>query len=136
MDRSLVLSVISSSLVAGIAGAFLGHWLAYRREKTQRLKEQRIRYLIEVYRAFSKANHHPRLYEVADELEQAVADIQLFGSPDLIRLAQAFAEELGARQEASQDELLAMIRNDLRKELGERSVSGKMIWLRIEHDKK
>ena len=131
MERSLLLSVISSSLVAGIVGAFLGNWLSYRREKKHKLQEQRVQYLIQAYRAFSKANHHPRLYEVADELEQAIADIQLLGSPELIRLAQAFSTEFAKREETSLDDVLFTIRRELRRELGEEPVSGKIIWLRI-----
>jgi hypothetical protein len=60
-----------------------------------------------------------------------VADIQLLGSPELIRLAQVFSEELAKKEEASLDELLATIRKGLRKELGEKPVSGKFIWLRV-----
>jgi crotonobetainyl-CoA:carnitine CoA-transferase CaiB-like acyl-CoA transferase len=131
MERSLLLSVVSSSLVAGIAGAYLGHWLTYRREKKNRLQEQRIQYLIQAYRAFSKANNNPQLCEVADDLEQAVADIQLLGSPELIHLVQRFSEEFARKQEASLDEVLANIRKDLRNELGESPVSGRIIWLRI-----
>jgi len=71
------------------------------------------------------------LYEVADDLEQAVADIQLLGSPELIELVQKFAHELGTKQEASLDDVLMTIRKNLRSELGEKTVSGRIIWLQI-----
>jgi hypothetical protein len=100
MEQPLLLSVISSSLVSAVAGLLLGNWLTLRRDKKARLQAQRIQYLVDAYRAFVKANHHPRLYEVADDLEQAVADIQLLGSPELIRLVQRFADNLGNKQEA------------------------------------
>ena len=131
MHGSFWLSIFSSSLVGGIVGAILGNWLSSRRERKHRLQEQRIQYLINAYRAFSKANHHPHLHEVADDLEQAVADIQLLGSPELISLAQRFSEEMGQKQEAGLDDVLFTIRRELRKELGEKPVSGKIIWLRI-----
>jgi hypothetical protein len=131
MNEQLLLSILSSSFVAGVAGAYVGHWLTFRREKRGRLQQQRIEYLVNAYRAFAKANHHPRLFEVADDLERAVADIQLLGSPELIRLAQAFSEDLAKKEEASLDDLLATIRKGLREELGEKPVSGKIIWLRI-----
>jgi hypothetical protein len=88
--------------------------------------------LIDAYRAFAKANHHPKLHEVADDLEQAIADIQLLGSPELVVLVQKFALEMGTKQEAGLDDVLATIRKDLRKELGERPISGRIIWLRID----
>ena len=131
MERSLLLSVLSSSFVAGIAGAFLGHWLSNLREKRNRLQEQRIQYLVDAYRAFAKANHHPRLYEVADDLEQAIADVQLLGSSELIGLVQKFANDMGTRQEAELDDILVTIRKNLRAELGESQVSGRFRWLRI-----
>ena len=68
---------------------------------------------------------------MADDLEQAVADIQLLGSPELIHLVQAFSEEFARNDTASLDDVLATIRKDLRKELGEKTVTGKIIWLRI-----
>jgi hypothetical protein len=131
MNPPLLLSILSSSFVAGVTGAYIGHWLTYRREKKSRLQQQRIQYLIDAYRAFARANHHPRLYEVADDLEQAVADIQLLGSPELIELVQKFAHELGTKQEASLDDVLMTIRKNLRSELGEKTVSGRIIWLQI-----
>jgi hypothetical protein len=102
--------------IAGLAGNFVGNWLTSRRESKHRLQEQRIQYLIEAYRAFAKSNHLPRLCRVADELEQAIADIQLLGSPELISLAQAFCREMADKEEAGLDEILVMIRQNLRTE--------------------
>jgi hypothetical protein len=131
MNTQLLLSILSSSFFAGIAGAYVGHLLTARRERKSRLQQQRIQYLVEAYRAFAKANHHPRLYEVADDLERAIADIQFLGSPELIVLAQQFCHEMAAEETASLDDILTTIRQNLRNELGERPVSGKMMWLRI-----
>ncbi|MGA2276407.1 MAG: hypothetical protein ABSG00_02295 [Terracidiphilus sp.] len=131
MNTQLLISILSSSFVAGIAGAYIGHLLTTRRERKSRLQQQRIQYLVEAYRAFAKANHHPRLYEVADDLERAIADIQFLGSPELIALAQQFCQEMAAEETASLDDILTTIRQNLRAELGEQLVSGKMMWLRI-----
>ncbi len=131
MTSQLLLSVLSSSFIAGIDGAYIGHVLTARRERRSRLQKQRSQYLVEAYRAFAKANHHPRLYEVADDLEQAIADIQLFGTPELIALTQTFCREMAAEETASLDDILTTIRQNLRIELGEQPVSGKMMWLRI-----
>jgi hypothetical protein len=85
---------------------------------------------------FSRASHNPNLNEVADELEQAVAEIQFLGSPDLIGLVQAFSEEFAQNKSASLDEAIVTIRKYLRRELGEKPVSGKIIHLRIERPPK
>lgn len=71
------------------------------------------------------------MYEIADDLEQAIADIQLLGSPELIGLAQVFSGEFAAKDEASLDDILFTIRRELRQELGEEAVTGKIVWLRI-----
>jgi hypothetical protein len=131
MNVQLLLSILSSSFVAGVAGAYVGHLLTSRRERKNRLQQQRIQYLVEAYRAFAKAVHHPRLYEVADELELAVADVQLLGSPQLIELTQKFCRKMAADQVADLDDILEAIRRDLRAELGELPVSGRMMWFRI-----
>lgn len=131
MNNSIIISIISSSLLAGIVCAVLGHWLSSVRDKKQRLREMRITYLIDAYRVFTKANRHPRIYEIADELEQAIADIQLFGSPNLIELTKRFTFEMAAHHTASLDEIQQVIRTYLRKELGEKVIKEKMFWLQI-----
>jgi hypothetical protein len=132
MNTQLLLSILSSSFVAGIAGVYFGHWLTFRREKKSRLQEQRIQYLIQAYRAFTKASNNSLLGDVVEDLVQAVADIQFLGSPELITLVQTFSEEFARNRTASLDETIAAIRKDLRKELGEEPVSGRIITLRID----
>lgn len=97
-----------------------------------RRREQRIEYLVEAFRRLAKAVHHPRLYEVAEDVQSAVADIYLFGSEDQIVRVESFVKDLSANQEASLDELLDALRNDLRKELRLSSVDRRIWWLRIE----
>jgi hypothetical protein len=125
-----VLQVFVSAFVALFVVA-LGHAFSVRRDRQNRRQEQRIDYLISVYRAFCKANHHPRLYEVADEVEQAIADVQLFGTPAQVQLVQKFADELGTRQEAPLNEILIELRDSLRMELGADALPKRQVWLRI-----
>jgi hypothetical protein len=75
-----LLQILVSAFVA-LFVVVLGHAFTLHRNRQNRRQEQRIGYLVTAYRAFAKANHHPRLYEIAEELEQAVADVQLFGTP-------------------------------------------------------
>jgi hypothetical protein len=124
------IQVVIPALVA-LAVVVLGHAFSQHRDRQNRRQEQRVHYLISVYRAFSKANNHPRLYEVADELEQAIADVQLFGTPKQILLAQTFATELGTVQTADMDELLFELRKSLRSELKVAPWDGRTVWIRI-----
>jgi hypothetical protein len=125
-----LMQVVVPALVA-LAVVTLTHLFSTHRDRANKRREQRIGYLVSVFRGLSKANNHPRLYEVADEVEQAVVDIQLFGTPEQVRLAQVFATQLGKTQEADLDPLLIELRNSLRHELGRKRVTGNIVWLRI-----
>jgi len=126
-----VLQIIVPALVA-LTVVALSHLFTTHRDRINKRREQRIEYLVSVFRALSKANNHPRLYEVADELEQAIADIQLFGTPEQVELAKKFATDLGTRQEAEMNVLLTNLRNNLRSELGAKSIPESIVWLRVE----
>lgn len=122
--------IIVPALVA-LTVVALTHLFTSYRDRENKRREQRINYLVNVFRALGKANNHPRLYEVADEVEQAVADIQLFGTPTQVKLVQQFAIELGTNQSAEMDKLLIELRDNLRSELGAEPFSGRVVWLRI-----
>lgn len=123
--------IIVPAFVAVVVVA-LTHLFTTHREITNRRREQRIGYLVGAFRGLSKANNYPRLWEVADDLEQAISDIQLFGTPEQVRLAQKFGEDLGKTQAAELDPLLTELRNSLRRELGMKPIPGRMLWLRVE----
>jgi hypothetical protein len=126
--------IVVPALVALVVVA-LTHFFTVSRETAGRRREQRIGYLVAAYRGLSKANNHPRLWEVANDLEQAISDIQLFGTPQQIKLAQHFSEELGKTQVADLDPLLTELRNSLRNELGQKAVPGRVLWLKVERKK-
>ena len=60
--------VIGPAFVAVVVVA-LTHLFTSRRERKNRQREQRISYLVSVFRSLTKANNHPRLHEVAEDLE-------------------------------------------------------------------
>jgi hypothetical protein len=108
------------------------HQLSAWREREGKRREQRIVFLLGAFRALCRANHHPRLYEIADEVQQAVADIQALGTPDQIKLAQDLARDLASEGSADLDPLLLSLRRELRRELGRESYGGRVVWLRVE----
>lgn len=126
----LVQVVVSAVVALAVVG--LSHLFTHRRDIERDRRQQRIDYLVTAFRALTKGVNHPRLYEVADELSQAIANIQLFGTPEQVRLAQKFAVELAANKAASMDDLLMQLRDSLRCELGAEPVSGRVLWLHIE----
>ena len=128
-----LIQIFVSALIALLVVA-LGHAFTVYRDRQNRRQEQRIDYLISVYRAFCKANSHPRLYQVADEVEHAIADVQLFGTPAQVLLVQRFATELATTKSASLDELLVELRDNLRSELNAAPLGDRHVWLRIERN--
>ncbi len=119
------------TIVVALASLVGSHQFATWRDRENKRREQRVKYLIDAFRALSKANHHPRLYEIADEIEQAVSDIQFLGNKDQILAAQDFANLLASKKSADLDPVLFALRKELRKELGRQEYSGKLISLRI-----
>ena len=126
----LVQIVIPALVALAVVG--LTHLFTHRRDLEKERRQQRVDYLVTAFRSLTKGVNHPRLYEVADELSQAIANIQLFGTAEQVRLAQKFAIELGTHKAASMDDLLMQLRDNLRSELGAEPVSGRVLWLHIE----
>ncbi len=126
MNSQVLIPALVAFSVVGLTHLFTSY-----RDRRNRRQEQRISYLVNAFRAFAKTVHHPRLYQVGQELEQAVADVQLFGTPEQVRLVQKFATELGTTQTADMDDLMNDLRNSLRSELGAKPVDGRYVWLRI-----
>jgi hypothetical protein len=120
-----LMQIVVPALVA-LAVVALGQAFSAYRDRENKRREQRIAYLVSAFRALSKASHHPRLYEVAEDVEQAVSDIQLFGTPRQVELVRAFATQLATAKEAELDSLLSELRDSLRRELGRGRVTGNM----------
>lgn len=114
-----------------MVGWIVSHQLAAWRDRTNKRREQRVSYLIGAFRSLSLASHHPRLYEVAGEVERAIADIQFLGNGEQIKAAQEFSTSMVNNQEANLDPLLKALRNELRKDLGRKPYNGPIMWLRI-----
>jgi hypothetical protein len=130
METKMETQILIPAVVALIS-LIASHQFAAWRDRENKRREHRVNYLIQAFRSLSKANHHPKLYEIADEVEQALSDIQFLGNNDQIVAAQQFAGQLGTDQTADLDPVLFSLRSELRKELGREEYSGKMIWLRI-----
>src|SRR5262245_61250215 len=101
--------------IAAVGGWFVCHLLNARRDKTNKKREQRISYLIEAYRRLEFCAHRKELKP--DDLESALADIQLFGSARQVELSLNFGKEFAAQGNAEFDALLRDLRQDLRREL-------------------
>jgi len=129
MNISLLIPLLITSIVV-IIGWFTVNWLSSNRDRANKRRDLRVQYLIEAWRRLENATGRSDDSRSAD-LETAIADIQLFGSPRQIELAQKFANELASRRESNLDELLADLRQNLREELKLETASQNIKHLRI-----
>jgi len=130
----------AASLLVGALVAF-GGWIATHRftstrDRTNKRRELRVSYLIDAYRQLEWASNRPFSPATAAKFETALADIQLFGTPKQVRLAQEFAVGFARNLTNSLDELLEDLRRDLRQELELEAVPPTIKYLRASFDEK
>ena len=134
MTPEILVPFLITTLVA-IVGWYAAHRLSATRDRANKRRELRVQYLIEAYRRLENASNRPSLKAVVSEFEKAIADIQLFGTPRQVALAQEFAVGFARAGTHSLDPLMNDLRSSLRAELDLEPVSAGIKYLRIEFDK-
>ena len=129
MDVDLLLPLLITTIVA-MGGWFVVHRLSQNRERTNKRRDMRVQYLIDAWNILENASNRTDNLHIND-LEKAIASIQLFGSRKQIDLALKFADEFSKERSASLDKLLEDLRFDLREELGLEPISKNIHSLRI-----
>jgi hypothetical protein len=131
MDWKLFAQLMVTFAIA-IAGGWLGHYLSARRDLANERRKLQISYLLEAYRrmegAAQRTENHERYFP---DLESAVADIQLLGSPHQVSMARKFANDMAQNSTAASDTLLFDLRQSLRSELQLSAVSERIPFLRF-----
>ena len=113
------------------------HRLSAARNRANKRRNLRIQYLIDAYRRLETAsNRAGSIANYAKEFESAVADVQLFGTPEQVLLARTFALDFASHGTAALDPLLNSLRNDLRCELKLPPVEDHITYLRIKDAEK
>lgn len=134
MDWKLFAQLVVTAMIA-LAGGWLGHHLSSRRDLTNERRKMRVSYLLEAYRRLeSGSNRREDPSEAWSQIESAIADIQLLGTPEQVRLAKQFAQSLSSANAASADELLFDLRSSLRSELQLAATSIPVTFLRFSDD--
>jgi hypothetical protein len=123
------LAPLAITVLLSLIGWYIAYWTTVRRDRLSKKRDLRIQYLIDAYRRLESAAN--RTNAVMEGLESAVADIQLLGSPEQVRLAREFALEFAAAGGAGLEDLLESLRADLRRELDLRDPATRIIHLRI-----
>lgn len=114
MEKSVIVSAVI--IVIGWGAV---HRLAQNREIDSKRREVITGYLIEAYRNIENGCGRGSLVTEDQKraMEKAIGDIQLFGSTEEIKAAKKFTETMNKESYGDPRELLALLRNDLRKEL-------------------
>ena len=132
MLGDIAVSVLVSPVIA-IMGWFVANNHATKRDRRNKQRDIRVQYLINAYRHLEAiASRGSDIDRYADNFESAIADIQLFGCPLQVQMAQELATSIASRsQDSSTGPLLLALRDDLRRELGLEKVGVEPVHLRI-----
>jgi hypothetical protein len=120
-----------SGLVGALIGVIAGHLLTARRDREQKRREFAIKYLVEAWQNLELTSRQIDIVRKSQAMEKAIADIQLFGSPEQISLAQKFTQEMSAKGSSDATVLLQELQVSLRKELGLKKPPTKIFFLRV-----
>jgi hypothetical protein len=124
-----VLAVVSGVAIA-VAGWIVGQHQARRAVR----RNMRVEYLLGAYRRLERASNRPMTPSDDRDVEAAVADVQLLGSPSQVQLAERFARTFAAEGTAATEPLLEDLRASLRRELLLEAVPPNRLWLRISRE--
>src|SRR5882724_10878053 len=109
MNWDLLTPLLVTTAVA-IAGWFAAHRLASVRDQVGERRKIRVQHLLEAYRRLEPYGRVTP--ENSRDLEQAIADVQLLGSPEQVVLAQHFAMVFAQNGTAPLDPLLISLRTE------------------------
>lgn len=122
LDQILRLAPLLGPMIAALVvviGWYVVHRSNMARDRANKRHDMIVEYLLEAYRRLEKAaNREDKTEEQAVAFESAVADIQLLGSPDQITKTVEYLEAHASVGGGTIDNVLSLLRDDLRKELG------------------
>jgi len=115
-----------------IVGWIVGHWLNSRRERNNRRREARLKGLESAYLCLSMISNRDMNEEYKYDFERFIAEIQLYGTPNQVKLMSEIVEAFIRKdKKISFDLLLEDLRDTLRKELRMEKIVGPIWWYRF-----
>jgi hypothetical protein len=114
----VALLTVFGTVFSAILASYLGHRLSVRRDRQYRRDERQTEYLIDTWRRLVDAAFRPQM-EKSDvrEFNAALSDVQLFGTAEQANLAARIVDEASTSKGASGNELVELMRDDLREML-------------------
>ena len=132
IDWKLAFSIRIPGLLV-VSGWFLAHWLTSRRDLANRRREARVKALEAAYmRVASTSNRDLAVSkEFREKIETFVSEMQLYATPQQIKLLGDFVNNHVTKGGTPTDELLMSMRDAVREELKLEKVVGTVWWLRL-----
>lgn len=121
------------TILAGILSWLIIHLFTMTRDRVNKIRDLKTKYLIEAFQKLEKNSNRPTVNKI--EFESVLSDIQLFGSMQEAELARKFIHEFSISNDASLNDLLHLLRANLRKELRLSPHTSKMAYFRFISDK-
>lgn len=133
-DLEVYKCVLAPSLAALVAilGWTVAHYFAQERDRKNRSKVLRNEYLISAYRTLFRVGLDRDVGKNAVDCENAISDIQLFGSMRQIELAKKYTQDMSSQGTADLTKLVKELRGALRSELNIEKTSDNIHFLKIE----
>lgn len=121
------LAIASSILIAAVG------WVVSQRQARRAFKRTMyVDYLLKAYRRLDDAAGRPLNQDSRRDIESAISDIYLLGSPNQMMLAKQISDIWAATREAELSPLLVDLRASLRKELGLKPAPSPYFVLRLD----
>ncbi len=138
LDQVVRLAPLLGPLIAAsvaVIGWYMAHRFNTARDRTNKRNDMITQYLLEAYRRLEMAaNREDKTEEQAIAFESAIADIQLLGSHAQISKTIQYLHAHASSKGGTIDQVLCLLRNDLRKELGLSPVEEPPIIFRFVRD--
>jgi hypothetical protein len=130
MNWTLFIQLTATAFVAVMA-SWLSHRFSSERDVANERRKMRIQYLLDAYRRLESASNRPNIDGDWSKFESAVADVQLLGGAQQVRLAREFALNMAKNGTAPLDPLIEDLRASLRSELLLEAVRENVVYVRL-----
>ena len=138
-EQILHLAPLLGPMIAALVvviGWYVAHRFNMARDRANKRHDMIVQYLLEAYRRLEKAaNREDKTEKQAVAFESAVADIQLLGSPDQITETVKYLKAHASVGGGTIDNVLSLLRDDLRKELRLSRVNHPLMIFRFVRDR-
>ena len=120
------------TVTIAVAGWIVGHYLTSKRDRRNHLLDLRTKYLMEVYRKLERAVGNDVNEEIVNDLETALADLQLLGSVEQVERACIMIKKFSGNQPRLElGDILSELRKSIRRDLNLDTVDNQIEHLRI-----